>query len=131
MPSLRSAWVAFDLGCKMDNADIADGDVNTICVPMPFAGTIKEVWVTADILPTTATLTIEKAVGAVDVSVLLATCAPQTDLTANVAASVALATNKKTLKVAAGDMLRATWTFTTIATGDGFGCLVMVEPDTW
>jgi len=131
MPSLRSAWVPFDLGVKMDNADITDADVVIVCVPLPFAGTIKEIWFVADVLPTAATVTVEKAVGAVDVSVLAATHVPNTDLTANVAAKVTVSTDKTALKFAAGDMLRATWTFTTIASGDGFGCWVMVEPDTW
>ncbi len=132
MPTLHSARIWLDFGIKEDNtADLADGDVVIVCVPAPCAGTIKSVKVCCDVLATDADLTLEKAVGAVDVSVLAATCTLE-DLTANVASSLTLASTANALHLGATDMLRATWTLTDIeATTDGFGCLVELEPDTW
>jgi hypothetical protein len=85
----------------------------------------------ADILPTSATLTVQKAVGTVDVSVLAATLTINTGLTANIGSDLTLATNPTTVHVNAGDMIRATWTLTTIGTGDGLGCVMLIEPDAW
>ena len=131
MPTLQSAHIWLDFGIKEDNtADLADGDVVLVCVPVPVAGTIKSVKVVCDVLPTDADLTLEKAVGTADVSVLAATCALE-GLTANVASSLTLG-GANVLHCAATDMLRATWTLTDIAAStDGFGCLVEYEPDTW
>ena len=132
MTTPRSGWVPFDLSCHMDiSADIANGDVVICCAPLPFAGTVKEIWAVADILPTSGTLTVQKAVGTVDASLLAATLTINTGLTANVAAKLTLATTPVDLRVAATNMLRATWTFTTIGSGEGFGCTVWVEPDVW
>ena len=131
MPSLHSARIWLDFGIKEDNtADLADGDVVIVCVPVPVAGTIKSVKVCCDVLPTDADLTLDKAVGAANASVLAATCALE-DLTANIATSLTLG-DANVLHCAATDMLRATWTLTDIAaTTDGFGCLLEFEPDSW
>jgi hypothetical protein len=120
MPTPRSAWVWIDLGPKMDFVEIANADTVLITAPIPVAGTIKECWIVGDVLPTAGTLVVSKAVGAVDATVV-----------ASVALQTALSTSNAILKVDAGNMLRALWTFGTIGSGDGFGCLVAVEPDTW
>ena len=131
MPTIQSGWIWVDLGPKHDtSAEIANADVVIVRAPVPVAGTVKTIKLCADILPTTATVAISKAVATVDTA-LAGTVTINTALTANVAYSVTVYTNAQSMHVGATDMLRAIWTFTTIGSGDGFGCLVAIEPDSW
>jgi hypothetical protein len=131
MPSLRSGYVYFDLGVHQDvQVEIGDGDAILVCVPVPFACTVKEIWACADVLSADGTLTVENAVGTIDTSLLSATCDIDGDLTVNVGKSLTLA-GSAALRLAAGNMLRATWTLTDIDSADGLSCIVVVEPSTW
>ena len=131
MPTIQSGWIWVDLGCKHDtSAEIANADVVIVTVPVPVAGTVKAIKLVADILPTSATVVVSKAVGTTDTN-LAASVTINSALTANVAYDVTVYTNAQTMHVSATDMLRATWTFTTIGSGEGFGCLVAIEPDFW
>ncbi len=131
MPTIQSGWIWVDLGPKHDtSAEIANADVVIVTAPVPVAGVVKAIKLCADILPTSATVAISKAVGATDTA-LAATVTINTALTANVAYDATVYTNRETMHVSATDMLRATWTFTTIGSGDGYGCLVALEPDQW
>lgn len=125
MPTPRSAWIPVDLGLGMDNADIANGDVVVVARPACHAGTIREVWVVADALPTAGTVAFAKG----STNILSDTNVNLASLTADTAAAQTLSTNAQALRVAETDMLKATWTFTTIGSGDGFGAIVWVEPD--
>jgi hypothetical protein len=130
MPTIQSAWYPLDLGVKMDDAELGNADVVIVCQPVPLAGIIKEIWLCADVLPTSATVAVAKAEGTVDTAVAT-TVTINTGLTANVGSKMTLDTNPKVVHVDAGNMIRTTWTFTTIGSGTGFGALMWIEPDTW
>lgn len=130
MATLRQARYYLDLGIKCDEADLADTDVvvtGAICV---LAGTVKAIWVGTNTLPTTGTLAVHKS-AATGVNLLSDTTLNlATGLTAYVGASQTLSTNGSALKVAAGDIITATWTLTNItATDDAvFSAIVEIEP---
>jgi hypothetical protein len=122
MASLRTNWLIVDLGVKQDIAhEIADGDAVLVCQPVPVKGTIKAVWVCADVLPAIGTCVVTNG-GKADQVISTQDLAA---LTANTGTEQTLGTG---VNVDAGDMLRATWTLTDIDSGVGFGCLVVIEP---
>lgn len=128
MPSLRSAWEPFDLGCRA--AAYSNGDTVKVQVPVPFAGTIKEVWVGALTTVTTGGGIVALAKGSTNI-LSASNVDLQSGLTAGTAALQTLAANGQTLKVAAGDILSALWTLTTVGSFDGGACRVYIEPDNW
>jgi len=130
MPSPNTGRLYFDLGMKVDNADIANGDVWKIFVPVPVDCVVKSIYLCEDIKASAGTLAVQLARGAVDTSLLTAATYNLATPTANIGTALVLATAPH-LNLKAGDSLRAVWTFTTIGTGDGFGCIVEVEPTVW
>lgn len=131
MPTPNYAHYMLDLGLKYDGADMTDGDIINISAVCPFAGTIKEVWLgVGKTLPTTATVAVSKA-ASTNISIVSAVTI--SGYTVNVAQSATLTTASAALKVAAGDMLLATWTLTdiTVADDSAFACTVIIEPDAW
>ena len=118
-------WYKVELSLRMDNADIADEDAVIVAGNVPFAGKIKEAWCGAAVLPTTATLALAKG----STNILTDATVDVAALTAGTAAKQTLAAGVASLRVAAGDMLTATWTFTVIGPGDGFAAQVWIEPD--
>jgi hypothetical protein len=124
------SWLWFDMGsgAKLTNADVIRANA-----VMPVAGTIKSVIVGAMVALTTGggTLGVYKYVGTVSANILsAATVDLQADITAGVGAARTLTTAPTTLRVAAGDIIAAVWTLTTVGT-TGHACLVAVEPDYW
>lgn len=125
------SWLWFDLSPKGALASTKDIEAG---VPMPVAGTIKEVWVGGKTTLTTGggTLGVYKYVGTVSANVLsAATIDLQSGITAGVPAKATLTTAPTTLRVAAGNMLVASWILTTVVTANDHTCLVAVEPDVW
>lgn len=129
-PGSKDTWHWFDLGIKQDEADLADGDVVVVGVPMPFAGTVKEIWVGTNTLPTDGTVSFQKQ-ATTDVALLDATLTLQTGLTAYVGAKQTLTTSLEARRFSAGNIISATWTLTDITDTDDavFGALVGVEFD--
>lgn len=124
------SWLWFDLSTrhKLANADSVRADAI-----MPVAGTIKSVIVGGIAALTTGggVLGVYKYVGTVSTNILsAATVDLQSGVTAGVAAAQTLTTAPTTLRVAAGNVLEAVWTLTTVGS-TGHSCLVAVEPDYW
>jgi hypothetical protein len=132
MATPYSAHYLLDLGIKCDEADLADGDVVVIGAICPYAGIIKAVWAGIRVAPTTATLAVAKS-ASTNVNVLAAATVNVATLVAHTAASQTLATTGTSLRVAAGNMLVATWTLTDLTATDdaGYSCTVVIEPDVW
>src|SRR5574343_1193667 len=142
MPTPRGSWYTLDLSIKEDQADVADNDVVVVGGICPWAGTVKEIWVGESILPTTGTLAVAKTnqVGGTAGTPVTLLSAATTDLssatvyTAHTASQMTLTTSTETLKVAAGDIITATWTMTdiTLAGADDLFCgSVLIEPNIW
>lgn len=142
MPTPRGSWYTLDLSIKEDQADVADNDVVVVGAICPWAGEVKEIWVGESILPTTATLAVSKAnqvggTAGTPVTLLSAATtnlASSTVYTAHTASQMTLTTSTESLKVAAGDILYATWTMTDITLAgadDIFCCSVLIEPNVW
>lgn len=129
MPTPKSSWIWLDLGIKCDEADLADGSVVVTGAVCPVAGTVKEIWAGTNTLPTAATLAVAKA-ASTDVALLAATLTMQTGLTAYVGKTLTLA-SAGNLDVAAGNIIKATWTLTNVTEADDavFACSVGIEPD--
>ncbi len=126
MPTPRSSWVYVDLSPSIAVANTAV----LVAKPSPVAGTIKEVWVGINTVLTTGGGVVAVAKGAANI--LSATNVDlQSGVTAATPAKATLTTAQSTLKVAAGDLLKATWTLTTAAITNAATCLVAVEPDLW
>ena len=133
MPTPFGARRYFDLGLKCDEADLADNDVVISGVTVPFAGTVAEVWVGCSVLPKTGTLAVAKLAGDTATKLLSATTVNlASDLVAGVGEACTLSV-PVALRIAAGNMLRATWTLTDITVTDDavFTCIVGVDPDGW
>lgn len=125
------SWLWFDLSPKSALASTVN---QKAAVPVPVAGTIKEVWVGGMTTLTTGggTLGVYKYVGTVSANVLsAATVDLQSGITAGVPAKATLTTAPTTLRVAAGDMLLASWVLTTVVTTNAHTVMVAVEPDNW
>lgn len=125
------SWLWFDLSPKSALASTVN---QVVGVPMPVSGTIKEVWVGAQTTLTTGggTVGVYKYVGTVSANVLsAATVNLQSGVTAGVPAKATLTTAPTTLRVAAGNMLIASWVLTTVVTVNTHTVLVAVEPDNW
>ena len=121
MPSLRSSWIPLDLGLQGATTAVKE-------VAVPVAGVVKEVWVGAQVLATTGTCAVAKGT----INLLTATNVNlASDIAAGVAASQTLATAATTLRVAAGNIIVATWTINTAGSFTGGACLVWIEPDIW
>lgn len=137
MPTPRGAWYALDLSIKQDEADLANGEVVVVSGICPRAGKVKEVWIGESILPTTGTVAVAKQNSGTAVTLLgsaTANLASSTAFTAHTAASQTLTSSTESLSVAAGDILTATWTLTSITVAgadDIFCCTVMIEPNAW
>lgn len=136
MPSPRGNWYAIDLSYKGDQADIANGDVMVVGGIVPFAGVVKEVWVGQTILPTAGTIAVTKQASTPVTLVSGATVdlTSTTIFTTHTAAQQTLSTSGAALAVAAGNILTATWTMTTITVAgadDLYTCVVLVEPALW
>lgn len=126
MPTLRSSWVYVDLSPTIS---VANND-RLVVKPVPVAGTVKEVWVSVNTAVTTGGGLVAVAKGSTNL--LSATNVDlQADLSAATPSSRTLTTNTASLKVATTDVLKATWTLTTIASTNSVGCLVAIEPDVW
>src|SRR5574343_341582 len=133
MPTMHGARYAIDLSIKADEVDLADNDVVVVGGIVPWAGTVKEIWVGLSILPTTGTLAVAKA-GTTLLSAATTDLSSSTVYTAHTASQMTLTSSNPIKKVAAGDILTATWTLTdsTVAGADDlFLCTVIVEPDVW
>lgn len=137
MPTPVGAYYLCDLGTKQAATMLADNDVVEVGAIVPVAGKIKAIWAGVSTeLPTTGTLGVYKS-ASTNVNLLSAsTLNLATGLTASTGSSLTLATVGKTLELAAGDMLRATWTLTNIthdnnADDAGYSCIVVIEPYTW
>jgi hypothetical protein len=133
MPTPRGSWYPLDLSIKQDEADLADNDVVVVGGIVPVAGTVKEIWVGLSILPTTGTLAVAKA-GVTLLSAASTDLSSSTVYTAHTASQMTLTSSGVVKKVAAGDILTATWTLTDITVAgadDLFLCTVMIEPDVW
>lgn len=142
MPTPRGAWYSIDLSIKQDEVDLSNGEVVVVGGICPWAGTVKEVWVGLSILPTTGTLAVAKSnqVGGTAGTAVSLISAATTDLssatvyTVHTASQMTLSSSTEVLKVAAGDILTATWTLTSITVAgadDLFLCTVLVEPNVW
>jgi len=118
MPGPRTSWLVFDL--NLQGATTA-----TVETVIPFAGLIQEVWVGTAVIPTTGTLAIAKA----GTNILSATNVNLAALAAGVGASQTLATANTTKRVAAGNVLKATWTISSAGSFVGGSCHVFIEPD--
>jgi len=123
MSSPQAGRIYLDFGCHMDvSADITDADVVMVCHPCPVNGVIKSVYICADVLPGAGTFDLQNGSNA---DVAIVTQEDLTALTANVGHACTLGAN---INVKSTQMLRAVWTFTTITSGEGFGCIVEIEP---
>lgn len=125
------SWLWFDLSVKGPLASTKDVEV---CIPMPVAGTVKEVWAGGKTTLTTGggTLGVYKYAGTVSANVLSAsTIDLQSGITAGVPAKATLTTAPTTLRVAAGNLLVASWVLTTVVTTNSHTLMVAVEPDNW
>jgi len=142
VPTPRGAWYSLDLSIKEDQADVANSDVVVVGGICHKAGTVKEILVGETILPTTATLAIYKnnqvsGTAGTPVTLLSAATtelASATVYTAHAASAMTLSTSHESLQVAAGDILTATWTMTSITLAgadDLFCCTVLIEPNVW
>jgi len=132
MPSPRGSWYPLDLSIKADEVDLANGEVVVVSGIVPAAGTVVEIWVGLSILPTTATLAVAKG-GVTLLSAATTDLSSSTVYTVHTASQMTLASGG-VKKVAAGDMLTATWTLTSITVAgadDLFLCTVLIEPDVW
>ena len=130
MPSPNTGRLYFDLGMKIDNKILANGDVVIICLPVPVDGVVKSIYLCEDIKVGAGTIAVQRARGTNDLSLLTAATYNLATPTANIGTALVLAT-APCLKLLAGDMLRATWTLTTVGSEDGLGCIVEVEPTVW
>lgn len=124
MPTPRSGWLLLALGLQGASSAVRNAAV-------PCAGTVKEIWVGAQVLMTTGNVAVAK--GAINLlsATNVSLAASGGDVSAGVAASQTLATAATTKRVAAGDILVATWTVTTAGSFVGGACSVLIEPDTW
>jgi hypothetical protein len=121
---------------KCDAVDTADNDYVNISAVVPFAGTIKACWIGTQTLITLGDFYLFKN-ATTDIA-LLATSpfvldAATTTLVAKTGKSLTLTTTTPYLKVAAGDMLTATWFLEDItASADAtLSCTVVIEADEW
>jgi hypothetical protein len=139
MPSPRGNWYTIDLSIRQDEDDLADGEVIVIGGIVPLAGVVKEVWLGLSIKPTTGTVAVTKQ-ATTPVSLLSAATVDLSSITAFPTATLyqgvkqTLSTSGAALRVAAGNILTATWTLTdiTLQTVDqAFTCTVLVEADVW
>lgn len=126
MPSPKSAWVPVDL-----SPSIAVANTNVLVAkPAPMSGIVREVWVGINTALTTGGGVVAVARGSDNL--LSATNVDlQSGVTAAAPAKQTLTTNAASKRVAAGDLLKATWTLTTAAITNAASCLVLIEPDTW
>lgn len=137
MASPKSAWRIVDLSPALAVANQSQ----LVLKPAPCAGRIVEIWVDINTLLTTGGGTLALAKGAANIlsttsinlqADLTAATAKKYVKTPNTASGESyLAQNDGTLRVAAGDALKATWTLTTVAVTNGASCLVVIEPDEW
>lgn len=122
MPGPRSSWIPLSLGYS----GTATGYVEA-AVPVP--GVIKEVWVGSNVLMTAGNVAVAKGSANILSAPSVNLAASGGDVTAGTAASQTLATASTTQRVAAGDILKATWTVTTAGSFVCGSCIVWVEPD--
>ena len=105
----------------------------TTCIKswaVPEAGTIKAIWAGVDTPPTTGTLALARLRVAGSVNLLTATNLNlATGLSAGVAASLTLSASALNLHLEAGDIVSATWTWTTAGSATFAGCTLIFEPD--
>jgi hypothetical protein len=134
MPSPRySASYLLDLGLKYDGADMTDGDIVNIAAICPYAGVIKAIWAgTGLALATDLALTGVYKAATTPVQ-LLSAGVDLEGYTVNVAQSVALTATTPNLKVAAGDIIFATYTLSDITAGadSAVCCTVVIEGTEW
>ena len=139
MPTPMGSWYDIDLGIKQDEDDAANAEVVITGGCVPWAGTVKEIWVGLNVVLTTGTLAVVKC-ASTDISLLAAATANLASTTTFPAATLfkgvkmALTTETTALHVNAGDMIRATWTitsFTAQTIDQTFTCLVRIEPEVW
>jgi hypothetical protein len=123
MATVKNSWIWVDLSPFPSAA-------NTSCLvakPCPVEGTIVEVWMSINTL-----LAAGGGIAALSKNTLNILSAASVDFetgfTAATAASKVLTTNTASLKVLTTDTLKAAYTLTTIATTNGVGCLVAIEP---
>jgi hypothetical protein len=127
MPTPRSAWIWLDL-----SPDIAVANTDEIIIKaVPVAGTIKSVSIAINTLLGAGGGTLALAKGAANVLSSATYNIGATDLVAATPEFATLTTAGSTLKVAAGDLLKATWTMTTAAVTNAASLLVAIEPDEW
>jgi len=131
MPTTKSAWIWLDLSPYTTAADVSTVTVKGV----PVAGTIKSIQLGVNAVLTTGGGIVAVAKGSVNV--LSSTtynlgAAATPDLVAATPEFATLTTAKTSLKVAAGDLLKATWTLTTFAaTTNAITLLIGIEPDSW
>ena len=130
MPTPQSAWVWVDLSPK-----IAVANTNELVIKAaPLAGTIQSCLIGINTILTTGggTVAVAKAgASIISSSTYNLGAAATPDLVAQTIEAATLTTAPTTLKVAANDLLSATWTLTTAAITNAACLLVAIEPDTW
>jgi hypothetical protein len=127
MPTPRSAWIWLDL-----SPDIAVANTDEIIIKaVPVAGTIKSVSIAINTLLGAGGGTLALAKGAANVLSSATYNIGATDLVAATPEFATLTTAGSTLVVAAGDLLKATWTMTTAAVTNAASLLVAIEPAEW
>lgn len=130
MPTPEGSMKWVDLGISVPVANVD----KIVIQPAPVAGTIKSIWVGINTVLTTAGGTLAVAKGSANLlsAATYALGAAETpDLVAATPELAVLTTVSGNLKVAAGDLLKATWVLTTAAVTNAGICLVGIEPDNW
>lgn len=123
-PTPNSANIYLDLSLQ-------DATTGVRQAVVPCAGEVMEVWVGAQVLPTAGNVAVAKGA----INLLAGTNADIKGsgglFTAGVGMSVPLATAITTRRVAAGDVITATWTIGTAGSMTAASCIVVITPDTW
>ena len=127
MPTTRSSWIWVDMSPANSVANLTQ----SVCKPVPAAGTIKNVRV-GQLLKGAA----GSGIFVLSKSGVNILSAASTDLyadyaTAAVAQDLVLTTKDSSLKVATTDTLNALYTLTTCAITSAIGVYVAIEPDLW
>lgn len=130
MPTPQSAWVWVDLS---PTVTVANND-RLVAKPAPVAGTIKKCIIGINTRVTTGggvVLVSKNSVNILSAANQEIASAAAASLADATPAEIALTTQATSLKVSVGDMLKATWTLTTVASTNAVCCLVAIEPDCW
>lgn len=127
MPTPRSAWLWLDLSPDMAVANTDE----LVIAAVPVAGTIKSVSICINTLLGAGGGTLAIAKGSANILSSATYNIGATDLVAATPEFATLTTAGSTLKVAAGDLIKATWVLTTCAVTNAAQVLVAIEPAEW